>query len=26
MVTLTIASWNQIAALLRQLDRLRATG
>ena len=23
---LTVASWNQIAAWLRQLDRLRATG
>jgi hypothetical protein len=25
-VTLTFASWNQIAAWLRQLDRMRATG
>jgi hypothetical protein len=26
VVTLTFASWNQIAAWLRQLDRMRATG
>jgi hypothetical protein len=26
LVTLTFASWNQIAAWLRQLDRMRATG
>ena len=26
LVSLTFASWNQIAAWLRQLDRMRATG